>query len=198
MKKYLTAMVILSLLLFTACSTNPVSSTVTPAQLSGEEEAIVSLLGGDTHAYLFDYQLNFEPEAMLISVYQLEDGKWTEFQSSSYYEPGKKGRIAFRFDTIPEGFHEGVYTDGTKGNSSWVPLEEEPDLSNKAVGTGFLTNKHDIVQGEDVPLIHQVIMNENAESTSFFDLDESFNQPELYAGDEYDTVYMVTLRFEKK
>ena len=197
MKKILVLFVLLALFL-SACSAEaaPVMY-IEPAELTEKEEAIAKLLGADRDQHIFDVVLDGTARAMRVQKYELTDGAWESFSSgdTALIENTTKVRMAFAFGDLRGEFRE-AFQFGEAQASEWTyyPEEEEedPDLGR---ATAFLSNRTEIVYGQEIPLAVQI--HTAKDGVLSYD-PEYFFRPEEYAKHGYEHVYALTVTFSQE
>ncbi len=192
-------MILFSLLLLLAgCSAEAAPSMyIQPAQLDEREEAVARLLGADTDQHLFDVVLDGTARTVSVCTYELVDGAW-ELRSGgggmSLQEGEKNGRMAFGFEDLRGEYREALQFGKNMSAVKFSASEEEPE-ENLGRTTSFLSDRTEIVYGQEIPLAIQINTSKN-EVVSYFT--EYFFQPEEYEKHGYEHVYALTVTFSQE
>lgn len=170
---------------------------IQPAELNEEEEAVAKLLGADTDQHLFDVVLDGTAKKVSVNTYELADGAW-ELRSGgggmALKEGEKKGRMAFGFEDLRGSLRKAVqFGDDFFASSHEIPEEETEE--NLGRTTSFLSNRTEIVYGQEIPLAIQINTSKN-EVVSYFT--EYFFHPEEYEKFGYEHVYALTVTFSQE
>lgn len=170
---------------------------IEPAQLDEKEEAVAKLLGADTDQRLFDVALDGTAKKVRTAVYELEDGEWHVRSAGNLAlnEGSKKGRMAFGFEDLRGDYREAVQFEkdfSAVKHGSPEELETEEGMGRTI---SFLSNRTEIVYGQEVPLAVQVNTTKN-QVTSYDP--EYFFQPEEYEKYGYEHVYALTVTFSQE
>lgn len=192
-------MLLVSLALLAGCSAEAAPAMyIEPAQLDEKEEAVAKLLGADTDQHLFDVALDGTAKTVSVNTYVLEDGEWelvTGGGGMALKEGEKKGRMAFGFEDLRGEYREAVqfgkdFTAVKYGSSEEIDAPEGMGRT-----TSFLSNRTEIVYGQEIPLAIQINMTKN-QVLSYNP--EYFFQPEEYEKLGYEHVYALTVMFSQE
>lgn len=182
------------LLMFTmlGCTAKKSSMYIEPAQLSKEEQAIVSLLDA-SRARIFDFKLDDKLKSAHIKVYRLEDGVWVPASGGgSMRIEEKKSRLALDFDVLADDLYVAVQGKGSSAVKRTVP--EKMDRGKMSVTTSALANRTEVQYEQEIPLIMQVLTTK----TEVTGCDPaSFSDPARLHQYGYEHVYAVTVTFSK-
>lgn len=194
MKKAFALLALLALVLCGCTAEAAPEMYIEPAQLSEEEEAVAKLLGADTDQHLFDVVLDGTAKTVSVRTYELVDGAW-ELRSGgggmALKEGEKRGRMAFGFEDLRGSLRKAVqFGDDFFASSHEIPEEETEEKLGRT--TSFLSNRTEIVYGQEIPLAIQINTSKN-EVVSYFT--EYFFQPEEYEKFGYEHVYALTVTF---
>lgn len=202
MKKIFALFALLALLAGCSAEAAP-EMYIQPAQLSEEEEAVAKLLGADTDQHLFDVVLDGTAKKVSVCIYELVDGKWAlrsgggGLAINDIEEDDTTLRMAFGFDDLRGKFRQAIqFGSGDYSAVSHAPAEEFEER-NSALGRtiAFLSNRTEIVYGQEIPLAIQISTSKN-EVVSYFT--EYFFQPEEYEKFGYEHVYALTVTFSQE
>ena len=196
MKKVFALLVLLALLAGCSAEAAP-AMYIQPAELNEEEEAVARLLGADTDQHLFDVVLDGTAKRVSVNTYVLENGEWkllTGGGGMALKEGEKNGRMAFGFED------RGEYREALQFGKDFTAVkygspEEIDDPKGMGRTTSFLSNRTEIVYGEEIPLAIQIHTTKN-EVISYFT--EYFFQPEEYEKLGYEHVYALTVTFSQE
>lgn len=166
--------------------------TIAPAQLSGEETALLELLdiGMDTRR-VFDFQVE-GAQSIRLRAYELADGAWTCVSHGAHETQDGAGRIALTFGKMTEGVRM-ADRDG-KGTFAQEFTMEAGDAAGMVFATSVLTKSRAIELDEEIPLALQIATAQNEFST--YDVDY-FGMPRELAKHGYEHVYAITVTFSK-
>lgn len=193
------------LLALSACGcgvTGGVSMSVSPAQLSAEEEALARLLDVNMDSYrIFDFQTEGKGNAkssgvqsVQVTLYELEGGEWTVKAQSQRAFSDAAGRIALSFGKITEGIHLAVQGESAFDSMS-LEMDPEAGTSSMSYTTSMLTESAVMDLDKETPLAIQIVTSKNdiiSYGVQYFDM------PREYARHNYEHVYAVTLMFSQK
>lgn len=196
MKKILALFALLALLAGCSAEAAP-SMYIEPAKLNEKEEAVAKLLGADTDQHLFDVVLDGTAKKVRTAVYELEDGEWHARSAGNMAlnEDSKKGRMAFGFEDLRGEYREAVQFEKDFSAMKHSPSEEPETEEGMSRTTALLSNRTEIVYGQEIPLAVQVFTTKN-EVTSYDP--EYFFQPEEYEKLGYEHVYALTVTFSQE
>lgn len=197
MKRIFMLLVLLALLAGCSAEAAP-AMYIEPAQLDEKEEAVATLLGADTDQHLFDVALDGTAKTVSVNTYLLEDGRWelvTGGGGMALKEGEKKGRMAFGFEDLRGEYREAVqfgkdFTAVKYGSSEEIDAPEGMGRT-----TSFLSNRTEIVYGQEIPLAIQINTTKN-QVLSYNP--EYFFQPEEYEKLGYEHVYALTVMFSQE
>lgn len=196
MKKVFALLVLLALVLCGCTAQAAPEMYIQPAQLSEEEEAVAKLLGADTDQHLFDVVLDGAAKTVSVNTYELVDGAW-ELRSGgggmALKEGEKKGRMAFGFEDLRGECREALQFGKDFTAVKYGPSEEYGDTLGR--GTSFLSERTEIVYGQEIPLAIQI--NTGLNKIVSYD-PEYFFQPEEYEKLGYEHVYALTVMFSQE
>lgn len=202
MKKILALIALLALLAGCSAEAAP-AMYIQPAELDEKEEAVAKLLGADTDQHLFDVVLDGTAKKVSVCIYELVDGKWAlrsgggGLAINDIEEDDTTLRMAFGFDDLRGKFRQAIqFGSGDYSAVSHAPAEEFEER-NSALGRtiAFLSNRTEIVYGQEIPLAIQINTTKN-EVVSYFT--EYFFQPEEYEKFGYEHVYALTVTFSQE
>ena len=170
---------------------------IQPAELNEEEEAVAKLLGADTDQHIYDVVLDGTAKKVSVNTYVLEDGAWklvTGGGGMALKEGVKEGRMAFGFQDLRGSLRKAVqFGDDFFASSHEIPEEETEE--NLGRTTSFLSNRTEIVYGQEIPLAIQINTSKN-EVVSYFT--EYFFHPEEYEKFGYEHVCALTVTFSQE
>ena len=118
MKRWLMTLMLVGMLLLTACATMTADKPehyIGPAELSESERALANLLGENYPQQVFDFAVPETVESMSVRVLQLLDGQWVPASGGGTVGvtyTGQKGRIALDYDTLGDGVKVSIQKDG--------------------------------------------------------------------------------------
>ena len=173
--------------------------SVSPVQLSAEEEALARLLDVNMDAYrLFDFKPDGKGESgvksVQITLYELDGDAWTVKFRGQRALSDASGRLALNFGKITEGVHLTV-----QGENDFESLSLEPgwldDTASMSYTTSVLTESAVVELDEETPLAIQIVTSKS-DITSY--KVQYFDMPREYAKHGYEHVYAVTLMFSQK
>ena len=197
MKKVFALLVLLALLAGCSAEAAP-AMYIQPAELNEEEEAVAKLLGADTDQHLFDVVLDGTAKRVSVNTYVLENGEWkllTGGGGMALKEGEKNGRMAFGFEDLRGEYREALQFGKDFTAVKYGSPEEIDDPEGMGRTTSFLSNRTEIVYGEEIPLAIQIHTTKN-EVVSYFT--EYFFQPEEYEKLGYEHVYALTVTFSQE
>lgn len=197
MKKVFALLVLLALLAGCSAEAAP-AMYIQPAELNEEEEAVARLLGADTDQHLFDVVLDGTAKRVSVNTYVLENGEWkllTGGGGMALKEGEKNGRMAFGFEDLRGEYREALQFGKDFTAVKYGSPEEIDDPEGMGRTTSFLSNRTEIVYGEEIPLAIQIHTTKN-EVISYFT--EYFFQPEEYEKLGYEHVYALTVTFSQE
>ena len=173
--------------------------SVSPAQLSAEEEALAQLLDVNMDPYrIFDFKADGKGksgvQSVQISLYELEDGEWTVKVQDQRAFSDAAGRLALSFGKVTEGVSLTVQSENAFESLSLWP-EPDEDTSSMSYFTSILTDSAVVELDKETPLAIQIITSKNG-ITSYGV--QYFDMPREYAKHGYEHVYAVTLMFSQK
>lgn len=176
---------------------------IQPAELTEEEEAVAKLLGADTDQLLFDVVLDGTAKKMSVTVYELTDGEWEPYIGGSgsgmalKEDEAKRGRLCFGFQDLRKDFRQAAQFDGEGYTEvNWHGREEtEEDPESISRTTAYLSNRTEIVYEKEIPVAIQI--NTSGNITASYDA-EYFSRPEIYAEQNYEHVYALTVMFSRE
>lgn len=195
MKKLLSVLLAAAfLLLFTACATEPAGPSqmqLAPGNLTDEEKNLLTLVGSSQTASLFDFQLDDSIQSVNVERYELDaNGAWRSFGGGSFSVSAGEGRIALSLDPRRNEIRFAVQGEG--GTSALQHEYPVDDFADMAISTTILSEPVDIVAGQEIPLLVQVLTRSN--EVYSYSVEEFFT-PESYAQHDYEHVYAVTVTF---
>ena len=173
--------------------------SVSPVQLSAEEEALARLLDVNMDAYrIFDFKPDGKGDSgvksVQISLYELDGDAWAVKFRGQRALSDSSGRLALSFGKVTEGVHLTV-----QGENDFESLSLEPgwldDTDSMSYTTSVLTEGAVVELDEETPLAIQIVTSKN-DITSYGV--QYFNMPREYAKHGYEHVYAVTLMFSQK
>lgn len=195
MKKILALLALLALLAGCSAEAAP-EMYIQPAELNEEEEAVAKLLGADTDQHLFDVVLDGTAKKVRTAVYELADGEWHVLSAGNMAlnEDSKKGRMAFGFEDLRGSLRKAVqFGDDFFASFHEIPEEETEESLGRAIS--FLSDRAEIVYGQEIPLAIQI--NTSRNEVLSYDT-EYFFQPEEYEKYGYEHVYALTVTFSQE
>lgn len=193
------------LLALSACgcgAAGQAAMSVSPAQLSAEEEALAKLLDVNMDSYrIFDFQTEGKGnskspgvQSVQVTLYELEGDEWTARARSQEAFSDAAGRLALSFGKVTEGVRLAVQSESSFKSMS-LKLEPEPGTASMPCTTSMLTESAVMDLDKETPLAVQIVTSKN-EITSYGV--EYFGMPREYAKHNYEHVYAVTLMFSQK
>lgn len=197
MKKVFALLALLALLAGCSAEAAP-AMYMEPAQLSEEEEAVAKLLGADTDQHLFDVVLDGTAKTVSVNIYELVDGAWEPrsggggMSLTDLTESVKQGRMAFGFQDLRGECRQALSFGKNLTVVKYGPDEDEDRTLGR--GTAFLSNRTEIVYGQEIPLAVQIHTNGSMVSYGA----EYFFQPEKYEKLGYEHVYALTVMFSQE
>lgn len=196
MKKVFALLVLLALLAGCSAEAAP-AMYIEPAQLDEKEEAVAKLLGADTDQHLFDVVLDGTAKKVRTVVYELADGEWRVLTAGNMAlnEDSKKGRMAFGFEDLRGKYWEAVQFEKDFRSSSYGSPEEAELAEGMGRATSFLSNRTEVVYGQEIPLAVQIHTAKNGVISYG---PEQFFYPEEYEELGYEHVYALTVMFSQE
>lgn len=201
MKKILALFALLALLAGCSAEAAP-AMYIEPAELDEKEEAVAKLLGADTDQHLFDVVLDGTAKKVSVCIYELVDGKWAlrsgggGLAINDIEEDDTTLRMAFGFDDLRGKFRQAIqFSNGDFSAVTHTPPEEPETEEGMGRTTSYLSNRTEIVYGQEIPLAIQINTTKN-EVVSYFT--EYFFQPEEYEKFGYEHVYALTVTFSQE
>ncbi len=181
----------LMLVALTACAAQPGGGMqLSRAELTEEEESILSLLGG-SRASIFDFTMDESIKTVRIERYELgQDGKWQSFGGGSFALSGKEGRLALSLD--PTGNEIRLAVQDEHGTSAIKHSYPTSGFAGMSAATSMAPAKTAIVPDQEIPLVVQILTAKD--KTVSYSVDYFFH-PEEYAQHGYEHVYAVTATF---
>lgn len=186
--------VLLVFVILAQCNTQTPNS-IQQAKLTGAEQKMVRLLGGNQQTMVFNFRCEEKVGEILSEVWKLEGGKWQCISGQSGGFIGNRGRISVRLEETSGDLH---LTMQSKKDDfvAEVLLEGALKGAREQVIGGWGT---DIIQGEK-----RIVLDEKVPlcvwfgSTKMWGMNcfsvEEFENPQEYQYD--DTIgYALTLRF---
>ena len=178
---------------------SPEPMSVSPAQLSAEEEALAKLLDVNMDSYrIFDFQMegkgNSGVQSVQITLYELEGDAWTVKAQSQRAFSDAAGRLALSFGKITEGVRLTVQSENVFESLS-LDMEAGTDTASMSCTTSILTDSAVVELDKETPLAIQIVTSKN-DITSYGV--QYFDMPREYARHGYEHVYAVTLMFSQK
>ena len=162
---------------------------IEPAQLTGQEQELMALLGANAGYRLFDFRVDKTVQSLRVSVYELKDGAWQRIGGGgTHMISGGEGRLALGFDKIANGLFVGISGYGSVRNS----YPDAVEFPNMGCLTSSLSSREEVTPEAEIPLVTQVITSINEVMT--FD----FDTPERYVAQGYEHVYAITVAFSDK
>ena len=198
MKKIFALLALLALVLSGCTAKAAPEMYIEPARLSEEEEAVAKLLGADMGQYLFDVALDGTAKTVRVNTYELADGQWallTGGGGMAVKEGVKEGRMAFGFEDLRGEYREALQFGKDFTAVSYGSPEEKEIGEGLGRTTSFLSDRTEIVYGEEIPIAIQIHTAKN-EVTSYNV--EYFFQPEEYEKFGYEHVYALTVMFSQE
>lgn len=164
--------------------------TISPAQLSGEETALLELMNVGLDAQrIFDFQVEGAKSAWL-RAYELVGNDWNCVVQGAVEAVDGTGRVALTFGKMAEGVRM-AYSDGS-GIYSREFTMEAGDISGIAFATSALTGPVPIELDREIPLVLQIGTSQGEFSTYSVDY---FAMPRELAKHGYEHVYAITVTF---
>ncbi|WP_325199613.1 hypothetical protein [Oscillibacter sp.] len=196
MKKILALVTLLALLAGCSAEAAP-AMYIEPAKLDEKEEAVAQLLGADRDQHLYDVVLDGTAKKVRTVVYELEDGEWHARSAGNMAlkEGEKKARMAFGFEDLRGEYREAVQFEKDFSAIKHGSPEELDNPEGMSRTTALLSNRTEIIYGQEVPLAVQVYTTKN-EVTSYDP--EYFFHPEEYESLGYEHVYALTVMFSQE
>ncbi len=194
MKKTITLCLAAILLLsLWGCGGGEPAMKLSPAELTGEEEALAKLLGVDSEQILFDFTVDGTMQSIQVNSYRLEDGQWVlKAGGGGWNQTAREGRIALGMERIPDGLRVAIQCGDEYSITKYsAPEEQRP----QGCATSRLTEAVDIVYEQEIPLVVQILTDKDQVITYGA---EGFYHPEDYVSQGYEAVYAVTVRFSQK
>ena len=173
--------------------------SVSPVQLSAEEEALAKLLDVNMDAYrIYDFKPDGKGESgvqsVQVTLYELEGDEWAVKAKSQRALTDAEGRLALSFGKITEGVHLTVQSENAFESLSLGP-EWSDDTSSMSYTTSVLTDSAVVELDEETPLAIQIITSKNDINSYGV---QYFEMPREYSKHGYEHVYAVTLMFSQK
>lgn len=215
MKKALALMLALVLAVFTGCSaadvevsptpvptppvqeyaeSNPITVTVTPMELTEEEQETVKLtsrIGDEVHVY--NLEADGEIKGAVATVFSLVDGAWVHCTAGFTFDLAEG-----RFSVVSSGLADGATVNFTTPSgvlsSAGAPGFEPPDAG--FILSGPLGRTITAQTGQNIPVAVQIFDNYDPETDSDLVVTpdpEGFYNPEIFEG--LDNVYVLCLCF---
>lgn len=197
MKKVIALFALLALLAGCSAEAAP-AMYIQPAQLTEEEEAVAKLLGADTDQHLFDVVLDGTAKKVSVNTYMLADGEWklvTGGGGMALKEGVKQGRMAFGFEDLRGEYREAVQFGKDFTAVKYGSPDDLDDPEGLGRTTSFLSNRTEIVYGQEIPLAIQI--NTSRNEVLSYDT-EYFFQPEEYEKFGYEHVCALTVTFSQE
>ena len=202
MKKAFALLVLLALVLCGCSSAGAAPAMyIQPAELDEKEEAVAKLLGADTDQHLFDVVLDGTAKKVSVCIYELVDGEWElrsgggGFSLNEVRDDARKGRMAFGFEDLRGEYREALQFGKDFTAVKYGSSEDLDDPEGMGRTTSFLSNRTEIVYGQEIPLAIQINTSKN-EVVSYFT--EYFFHPEEYEKFGYEHVYALTVTFSQE
>lgn len=173
---------------------NPITVTVTPMELTEEEQETVKLtsrIGDEVHVY--NLEADGEIKGAVATVFSLVDGAWEHHTVSVGFDPAEG-----RFSVVSSGLADGTtvnFTTPSGGLSSFGGLGFEPPDAGYRL-SGALGQSVTAQTGQNIPVAVQVFGTYDPETDSgeVVSADpEGFYNPEVFEG--MDGVYVLCLCF---
>lgn len=164
--------------------------TITTPSLSDDENQLLSLVGAN--ALLFDYSGSKDSVSIVVTSYQLKNGKLEELNTVQV-PGGASGRIAVSFNKMVEGFRAAVQNSGGVNN---LEISADETFPNGTACVSWMAgfNGADYAYGQEIPIVSQVATKQDtAENIAAEDL---LNHPEQFAENDYEGVYLMTLTID--
>ena len=178
--------------------TGHAAMSVSPAQLSDEEEALARLLDVNMDSYrIFDFQMEEGKSgvrSVQVTLYELEGDEWTVKARSQQAVSDASGRLALSFGKITDGVSLTVQSENVF-ESLWLEPERPDDAAFMSYTTSILTDSAVAELDQETPLAIQIITSKSG-ITSYGV--QYFDMPREYARHGYEHVYAVTLMFSQK
>ena len=186
---------ILLISLLCGCAESGPGMYIQPAELTDEEQAIVSLMGIDAEKKIYEFQVDERVQRISVNAYELKDGQWELFYGGGGRPfTDARGRMLLDFERVEEGLRESIQSENHSGSTKWES-EAAEDLPGVHRATSLLTQQTEIVYEQEIPLAVQIVTTKN-EIRSF---DPSyFFHPEDYEKYGYAHVYAVTVLFSQE
>lgn len=197
MKKVFALLALLALILCGCTAQAAPEMYIQPAELNEEEEAVAKLLGADTDQHLFDVALDGTAKKVRTAVYELADGEWHVLSAGNMAlnEGSKKGRMAYGFEDLRGECREAVQFEKDFTAIKHSSPDDLDDPEGLGRTTSFLSNRTEIVYGQEIPLAIQI--NTSRNEVLSYDT-EYFFQPEEYEKYGYEHVYALTVTFSQE
>lgn len=172
--------------------------SVSPAELSAEEEALAKLLDVNMDSYrIFDFQTEkgkYGVQSVQVTLYELEGDEWTAKARSQRAFSDESGRLALNFGKITEGVYLAVQSENVFETMSLI-LERDEGISAMSYNTSVLTDSAVVELDKETPLVIQIVTSKD-NITSYGV--QYFDMPREYARHGYEHVYAITLMFSPK
>lgn len=176
--------------------------TIAPAQLTGEEEALATLLDVEMDAYrIFDFVSGSGKEkegegvqSVQLTLYELADGEWAVKAQARRAFSDAKGRVALRFGKMTDGVNLAVQSENMLEN---MTLDKLPQAGTDSMSytTSVLTESADMELDKEMPLAIQIVTSKNDIQSYGV---QYFEMPREYAKHGYEHVYAITVMFSGK
>ena len=195
-------LIIIMSALYTSCASQSAQSemSIRKAELTEEELRMAQLIGAqsalsDITNSIFDFSVDESVEKLQLNTYRLNDGEW-ELISGGGGEAFEdtEGRIALNFGNIGDGMRIAIQSENTSSSTDWKTSEPQ-NLDGVSTATSYLTEVTKIEYEKEIPLVVQI--STKANSISSYGM-EYFYSPEKYEGQEYESIYAVTVRFSQE
>lgn len=174
------------------------ATSIYPAKLTAEEEALISLLGIGMDPYrIFDFQMGSETQgvqSIRLRAYELVGGDWSCVADTSRTFTDSVGRLALTFGKMTEGVQMAWQSENNSGGTSFT-MEAGEGEAGLIYATSVLTNSPSMGFDEEIPLALQIATSKNEFST--YDVDY-FGMPRELAKHNYEHVYAITVTFSKE
>ena len=173
---------------------NPITVTVTPVELTEEEQEIAYLssrIGDEVHMY--ELEAEGEITGAVARVFSLVDGAWVHCTAGFTFDPAEG-----RFYVVSSGLAEGTTVNFTTPSgalsSAGAPGFEPPDAGYRL--SDPLGRTITAQTGQNIPVAVQIFDNYDPETDSDLVVTpdpEGFYNPEIFEG--LDNVYVLCLCF---
>lgn len=171
---------------------------MTPAELTDEEEQILSLVGLTNTIAIYDFTADDTLQVITAYAYELgEDGAWHRISGAGTYFSDPQGRLSVAFDLIGESITlstqgENETNRTTHSREAYENLEEELAEAGIMTITEKRRSAAEIVYGEEILIaIQGMSSNREAESLSLSD----FDNPQALLDAGYEQAYALTVVF---